>query len=60
MSNVTVVYYAEPNGTHTREEIFRNADIHLSTHGVLAVRESRTNKTIRAYSAGTWHTARVS
>ena len=58
MSGVTVRYFKNPTGTETAEEHFAGSEIHVSTNGVLVIRSTKNNKAIRAYSAGTWHTAK--
>lgn len=58
MAGVTVCYFKNPTGTETAEQYFAGSEIHVSTNGVLVIRNAKTNKAIRAYSAGTWHTAK--
>lgn len=57
MEGVLVVLYKNPEGKETIDVGFHNAEIHISTHGVLVIRDTNTGKVRVAYSAGTWHSA---
>lgn len=56
--HITVVFYKNPEGTDTAQTSFRDAEIHISTHGVLVIRGENNGKVKHAYSAGTWHSAK--
>lgn len=60
MAGVTVVYFKNPTGLDTAETYFRDAEIHISSYGVLVIHKPNNGKTIHAYSAGTWHSAKES
>ena len=50
------LYIGEADNT-TYSVVIDNAELHISTHGVLVIRRPHNGKAIMACSSGTWHTA---
>lgn len=54
---VLVRAYTSEAHNETEDRYYTNAELHISTHGVLVIRRPNNGKAICAYSAGTWHIA---
>lgn len=54
---VLVHEYASEDNNEVVVRQFIDAELHISTHGVLVIRRPNNGKAICAYSAGTWHKA---
>lgn len=57
MASALVAVYKHAEGKEIIEIAYRNAEIHISTHGVLVIRAPNNGRVKVAYSAGTWHSA---
>lgn len=58
MSRVVVEYYKDKAGSATAETQFDNAELHVSTNGVLVIRRPERGPVIRVYNQQAWYAAK--
>lgn len=57
MTAVVVEYYKDKAGSATAQARFSNAELHISTHGVLIVRRPDRGEVLRTYNNQAWYAA---